>query len=110
MTQNCCSQGTPDTQCKVNIRIRPTIILQPVLLHGPAQAQGLDDLVTGTCTDISQPCQQGPYRGEAVGGTGMFAGLNGGDPAERVIALAARALDSPAGVSCSWEGHTKMGF
>lgn len=29
----------------------------------------------------------------------MFAGLDGGDPAERVIALAAGTLDSPAGVS-----------
>lgn len=40
----------------------------------------------------------------------MFAGLNGGNPTECVIALAARALDSPAGVSCSWESHTKTGF
>lgn len=37
----------------------------------------------------------------------MFAGLNGGNPTERVIAFAARTLDSLAGISCSWEGHTK---
>lgn len=90
------------------------------ILHGPVQAQELGDLVAGTCTLVSQPCfsqpcfsqpcEQSPYRGKAVGGTGMFAGLNGGNPAERVIALAARALDSPAGVSCSREGHTKTGF
>lgn len=51
-----------------------------------------------------------PYRGEAVGGTGMFAGLDGRYPAERVIALAAGTLDSLAGVPCGWEGHTKTGF
>ena len=45
-----------------------------------------------------------------MAGTGMFAGLDGGNPTERVIALAARTLDSLAGVSCSWEGHTKGGF
>lgn len=37
----------------------------------------------------------------------MFAGLDGGNPAECVIALAARTLDSLAGVSCSWKGHRK---
>lgn len=45
------------------------------------------------------------YRGEAVGRTGMFAGLNGGNPAERVIALAARTVHSLAGVSCKERSH-----
>lgn len=40
----------------------------------------------------------------------MFAGLDGGNPAKRVIAFAARTLDPLAGVSCSWKGHTKPGF
>lgn len=40
----------------------------------------------------------------------MFAGLDGGNPTERVIALATRTLDSLAGVSYSWEGHTKTKF
>lgn len=34
----------------------------------------------------------------------MFAGLNGGNPAECVIALAAWTLYPSAGVACNWEG------
>lgn len=39
-----------------------------------------------------------------MGGTRAFAGLNGGNPAKRVIALAAWTLYSPAGISCNQEG------
>lgn len=55
------------------------------------------------------PTPAGAYRGQAVGGAGVFAGLDGGNATEGIVALAARALHSPAGVSCSWEGHTNPG-
>lgn len=49
-----------------------------------------------------------PYRGQAVGGARVLAGLNGGDATQSVVAPAAGALNPPAGAACEEKGGFHM--